>query len=249
MAFDFSFSGGDLFSLAGDIGSALIGSQTASRAAEQQAQGFQQAQQISDVAKRQARQDVTATIEPSIQDIIGGVQGGIGVLQGRGPGAEMEAALAGVLGPEAQQQAIDSFIQSPGQKFLRDEQEQSILRNQAAIGGLGGGRVRTALQEAALGRAGQFQQSQLENFRNIGQREEQTQANISNILTGGGVDLANLRTGIGSNLANIGFGFSAQQAPIASNIGVARSAGALGQGSAFQQGLQNVSGTLGTIFS
>lgn len=63
------------------------------------------------------------------------------------------SALLGLSGGEAQQEAFSRFAESPGQTFLRERQERALLRNQAAIGGLGGGNIRTALQEQAFGRA------------------------------------------------------------------------------------------------
>lgn len=64
-----------------------------------------------------------------------------------------QQALLGLSGSAAQKQAYQQVTESPGQEFLRQRQERSLLRNQAAIGGLGGGNVRTALQEQAFGRA------------------------------------------------------------------------------------------------
>ena len=62
-------------------------------------------------------------------------------------------ALLGLTGPEAEQAAISRITESPGQAFLRERQERSLLRNAAALGGLGGGNVRTGLQEQAFQRA------------------------------------------------------------------------------------------------
>jgi len=71
-----------------------------------------------------------------------------------GQGALVEQqALMGLGGQEAQDAAMARFSESPGQRFLRERQEKALLRNQSAIGGLGGGNVRTALQEQAFGRA------------------------------------------------------------------------------------------------
>ena len=67
----------------------------------------------------------------------------------------LQAARLGALGPEAQAEAIRQFQESPGQAFLREEQERAITRNAAALGGLGGGRVRQELQRQAAGRAAQ----------------------------------------------------------------------------------------------
>jgi hypothetical protein len=66
---------------------------------------------------------------------------------------QQQAALTGLGTAEQQEEALSRFTASPGQQFLRDQQERALLRNTAAIGGLGGGNVRSALQAQAFGRA------------------------------------------------------------------------------------------------
>lgn len=76
--------------------------------------------------------------------------------RGRGEAAgEQLAAFAGSAGVDAQRQAFEDFTESPGQAFLRARQEKALLRNEAKIGGIGGGNVRTALQDQAFGIASQ----------------------------------------------------------------------------------------------
>jgi len=67
--------------------------------------------------------------------------------------SQQQAALSGALGQEAQAQAFQGFQSSPGQQFLQQEAERSLLRNQAATGGLGGGNVLRELQKQAIGLA------------------------------------------------------------------------------------------------
>lgn len=66
---------------------------------------------------------------------------------------DRQQALLGFGSPDEQQAALDAFQRTPGQTFLRDQQERALLRNASAIGGLGGGNIRTALQENAFNRA------------------------------------------------------------------------------------------------
>lgn len=95
----------------------------------------------------------------------------------------------GLRGAEAEQAAISGFTESPGQAFLRDRQERALLRNEAAIGGLGGGNVRTALQEEAFGRAA----------TQLGERKSR----LANVASGGLTQVAR-QGGIGANIsANI----------------------------------------------
>ena len=77
-----------------------------------------------------------------------------------------QAALSGAMGSDAQREAYANFNESPGQQYLRSRAEQALLRNSAALGGLGGGRVRQELQRQAIGEASQdFDRS----FNRLGQ--------------------------------------------------------------------------------
>lgn len=68
---------------------------------------------------------------------------------------DQQAALSGAMGADAQREAYANFNESPGQQYLRSRAEQALLRNSAALGGLGGGRVRQELQRQAIGEAAQ----------------------------------------------------------------------------------------------
>jgi hypothetical protein len=90
--------------------------------------------------------------------------------------------LLGLNGSEAQSAAYQTLNESPGQTFLRERQEKALLRNQAAIGGLGGGNVRTALQEQAMGFAQQDienQYSRLSTLISSGLSASETQAGMA----------------------------------------------------------------------
>lgn len=119
-----------------------------------------------------------------------------------------QAALSGLLGKDAQQAAFDDFMASPGQEFLRDSQEKALLRNSAAIGGLGGGNVRTALQQQALGNAAQ-------DFGNYYARLGET----ANRGAQAGQGMTSLASALGGNVVNQLGGFSTQGAGIAGNLG------------------------------
>ena len=55
------------------------------------------------------------------QALQGGFQGGIAALDAGNQGIDIQAALAGLRGNEAQGQAFQNFQSSPGQQFLRDQ--------------------------------------------------------------------------------------------------------------------------------
>ncbi len=105
--------------------------------------------------------------EQALQQGLGGALGAIGrgadiagaelsPFAGGGTAAfNLQAAQSGALGPEAQRAAFEQFTASPGQQFLREQGQQALLRGEAAIGGLGGGRVRQELQRQGIGMAAQ----------------------------------------------------------------------------------------------
>lgn len=142
-----------------------------------------------------------------------GLQGSLGLIaQGLAPFADpgisafqLQAAQAGALGPEAQARAISQFQESPGQQFLREEQERAILRNAAATGGLGGGNVLSELQRRAFERAqtdfgNQF--SRLGSLSQIGAGlTGQGVAQGAQAVLGTGRDLATGRTRAGEQIA------------------------------------------------
>lgn len=89
-----------------------------------------------------------------------------------------QQALLGLSGEEEQQQAFQAFNESPGQKFMRDRAQRNLVRNASAIGGLGGGNVRSALVEQGAGFAQQDFQNQ---FGRLGQLAGQGQAATTNL--------------------------------------------------------------------
>lgn len=68
------------------------------------------------------------------------VQAGTGAMQ-------QQQALIGLQGPEAQQQAISGFEQSPLFQSLQQQGESAILQSASATGGLRGGNVQAALSQ------------------------------------------------------------------------------------------------------
>ena len=93
---------------------------------------------------------------------------------------------------DQQRQAFEAFNESPGQKFMRDRAQKNLLRNSSAIGGLGGGNVRSALVEQGAG----FAQQDFNNqFSRLGQIAGQGQAATTNLGQFGAQtagDIANL---------------------------------------------------------
>lgn len=136
-----------------------------------------------------------------------------------------QQALLGLSGQEAQQTAFAGLNESPGQEFLRQRQQRALVRNASAIGGLGGGNVRTALQQQAVG----FAQQDIENqFGRLG------------TLAGRGQTAA---TNVGQ--------FGERAAVTGANFGVAgaeaRASGIFGATEARAKGRQNTLGAVGNL--
>jgi hypothetical protein len=136
----------------------ITGSEAAGEAAQQAANVQTQAADAGIQEQRRQFDLTRGDLEPRIQ-------GGNRAFAG-------QEALLGLSGEDAQEQAYGQLQESAGQRFLRDRQQKALLRNQSAIGGLGGGNVRTALQEQAMG----FAQQDIENqFGRLGQLAGQGQ--------------------------------------------------------------------------
>ena len=113
-----------------------------------------------------------------------------------------QQALIGLSGVEAQQEALSALQVSPGQQFLRDRAQKNLLRNTSAIGGLGGGNVRSALVQQGVG----FAQQDLQNqFGRLGQLAGQGQAATASAAQFGGnisQNIANQAIASGQNRAS-----------------------------------------------
>ena len=131
-----------------------------------------------------------------------------------------QQALLGLSGQDAQQAAYGGIQESAGQRFLRERQQRALVRNSSAIGGLGGGNVRTALQEQAAGFAMQDVNNQ---FGRLGQLAGQGQ-NASNSSAQAGGMTSPSGTNVNTNTASNSAGniINAQ-----SNLGAAQATGIL----------------------
>lgn len=143
--------------------------------------------------------------------------------------SELESipAFSKISAQEAQAQAFAKLQESPGQQFLRKRAQRNLVRNASAIGGLGGGNVRSALVEQGVGFAAQDLQNQ---FGRLGQLAGQGQA---------------ATTSVGQ--------FGAQSAGNIANLNVAgsqaRASGILGAQQARAQGQEQVAQFAGTALS
>ena len=126
-------------------------------------------------------------------------------IEGGNQAFSQQQALLGLSGQDAQQAAYGGIEESAGQRFLRERQQRALVRNSSAIGGLGGGNVKTALQEQAAGFAMQDVNNQ---FGRLGQ------------LAGQGQNAANMSGQLGAQSAG-------QIANLQANQGAAQASGIL----------------------
>ena len=131
-----------------------------------------------------------------------------------------QQALLGLSGVDAQQTAFAGLESSPGQKFLRDRAQRNLVRNASAIGGLGGGNVRSALVEQGVGFAQQDIQNQ---FGRLGQLAGQGQAATTSIGQFGAQAAGNIQQGL-------------------NQVGQTRASGITGSAAGLRGGLQQVAG-------
>lgn len=219
-------------------------------------------EQLSD-AEAFNRQQLTTGKRAAILELRGGeekqfaqldpfAQAGVGAL-------EQQQALLGLGSPEEQQAAFDQFAESPGQRFIRERAQKSLLRNSAAIGGLGGGNVRSALVEQGAGFAAQDfnnQFSRLSDLRTAGQNaatnigqgalttagnKASTRFNAGQLIGAGAINTAARQGQFGQNLAtNVG--------NLAVASGEARATGIQNQNAALQNTIGQVAGAAGQFF-
>lgn len=102
------------------------------------------------------------------------------------PAFQLQAALSGARGPEAQEQAFQDFRDSPGQSFLREQGLRMINTGAAATGGLGGGERLRELTRFSQG---------------LAQQDFQNQFNRLGVVSGQGQASASQQAGLGAQFA------------------------------------------------
>lgn len=172
---------------------------------------------------------------------------------------EQQQALLGLGGQEAQDAAFNAFAESPGQRFIRERAQKSLLRNASAIGGIGGGNVRSALVEQGAGFAAQDfgnQFNRLGDLRtagqtaatNIGQGALTTAGNLASTS----FNAAQLRGAGAINTAarqgQFGQNFATNVGNLAVQGAQARASGIQNQSAILQNTIGQVAGAAGQFF-
>jgi hypothetical protein len=178
------------------VGSAVVQSNAAKRASNQQSAAAQQG------IEEQRRQfdAMQALLKPY-------VEAGTGALSN-------QLALAGVSGAEAQQKAINALQQGPEFNALVQQGEQGILQSAAATGGLRGGNVQGALAQfrpQVLSSLIEQQYNRLGGLSTMGQNSAagvgaagmQTGVNVGNLLAQQGAAQAGGTLASGAAFGNL----------------------------------------------
>ena len=139
---------------------------------------------------------------------------------------EQQQALLGLSGVEAQQAAMSAFQESPGQAFLRERGEQALLRQTSAIGGLGGGQVRSELQRQGIGFAQQDLQNQLARLGSIAGQGQAVTANVAQLGAQSASNIGNLLTQSGQAQASGILGAQQARSQFAGMVGSGFAGGA-----------------------
>jgi len=150
-------------------------------------------------------------------------QGSVPILQqyaqSGAPALEMQQALAGTLGPEAQQAAYEQVESSPEVQYMMDKAKEGILSGGSATGNLRAGRTKAALAEmnpAILSQAIRDKYSQLGQLSSMGGQYAsdlaRTGAGIDQYRTGLGAGLEQYRTGLGAGVDQYRTGMGADAA-------------------------------------
>jgi hypothetical protein len=185
-----------------------------------------------------------------VTDLYSQGQGYLQPYRESGQGAnQLQAALSGAMGPQAQAEAYAQFNQSPGQNYLTGESERAIMRNAAATGGLGGGNLLKELQANATGLA----QQDFNNYYNRLGSVADRGFGAAGAAAGLRGNEAGTQAGLGQYAASIPIQIAGQQAAMQYQAGrdLAGNYGQIGSGLANAanqqgQGLSGIYGNYGT---
>ena len=169
---------------------------------------------------------------------------------------EQQQALLGMGSQEQQNAAFGAFTESPGQKFMRDRAQKNLLRNSSAIGGLGGGNVRSDLVEQGAGfaaqdfnnqfaRLGDLRTSGQNAATNIGQGALTTAGNIAQTDVNRGANIGSAALNSAARQGQFGQANAANIGNLAIQGGNNQAQGIQNQNSIIQSGIGQISGAFG----
>ena len=178
----------------GALGSAAIGASAASKAGKAQVA----AADAGAAEQRAAREEMRRLLEPYVA--------------AGGPALEAQMGALGLRGPEAQQAFVAQQEQSPIFQAIARQQEEAILQNASATGGLRGGNVQGALAqfrpqllnqflEQQYGRLGGMTSLGQQSAAGVGTAGMQSATSIAGLLGEAGAARAGSALGVGQALS------------------------------------------------
>ncbi len=109
-----------------------------------------------------------------------------------GQARDLYGDFIGLGGPEAERAALQGFMESPGQAFLRKRGERAVLRNQSALGGLGGGNVLKELTDYGIGTAAGQLDNRLNRLAGVAGAGDAMNLSRAGFAAGDAANIANL---------------------------------------------------------
>jgi hypothetical protein len=144
----------------GALGSAAIGASAASKAGKAQVAAADKGVE----EQRAAREEMRRLLEPYVA--------------AGGPALEAQMGALGLRGTEAQQAYVAEQEQSPIFQALKRQQEESILQNASATGGLRGGNIQGALAQFSPALLNQFLTQQYDRLGGMTALGQQSAAGV-----------------------------------------------------------------------
>lgn len=210
------------------LGASIIGgvasSRAQSRAAKSAAAAQVQAADMSAEVQREMFEATQETLRPFVEAGYGGMEEFSAYAEPGLYALEQQAAIAGLMGPEAQQAMVSQIESDPLYQAQVRQGEEAILQQAAATGGLRGGNIQGALAQfrpQMLSQAIQEQYGRLGGFTALGSSTQQRLAEL------GQASAAQQAVSAGQTAAGISEALT--------QAGQARAGGALGAGAARAQ--------------
>lgn len=137
-----------------------------------------------------------------------------GITDQQQAGYDMYQNALGLRGDEGRESALGAFQQGPGYQFALDQANQNVLRNNAALGGLGSGNTLMALSDRAQQMQNQEWDSwlnRLQGFDPMRGAEGQARSltNLGNMFTNYGRDVAGVHGNFAPLQAQAGYDYAA----------------------------------------
>lgn len=173
-------------------GTSLASSAMGSKAAKSAGQLQYEASQAGVAETRAAREEMRGLLQPYVA--------------AGGPALQAQMAALGLAGPEAQQAYVAQQEQSPAFQALARQQEEALLQNASATGGLRGGNVQGALAQFRPALLNQFLEQQYgrlggltalgqQSAAGVGTAGMQSAGSIADLLAQGGAARAGAKLG------------------------------------------------------